>query len=199
MVGIAARGRMVEEEALKAWFFREIFPLEPALTRFLARNWRTRDQIGDLRQEIYASVYESARDRLPLQAKPFLFTVARNHLINSARRERIVSFELVADLEALPVVIDSITPERQLTARDELRRLQAGLNKLPSRCREIVMLRKVEGLTQREVAQRLKVGESTVEHQMVYGMRALVDYMLGGSGRIRRGTAAQKEGRKGRT
>lgn len=183
---------------LKAWFFREILPLEAALTRFLCRNWRTQDQVPDLRQEIYASVYESAQKRLPLQAQAFLFTVARNLLINRARREQIISFELVADLESLPVVIDSVTPERHLTARDELRRLQAGLDKLPKRCREIVMLRKIEGLSQRDVARRLKVGESTVEHQMVYGMRALVDYMLGGSGKIKRRPASERANEKNR-
>jgi RNA polymerase sigma-70 factor (ECF subfamily) len=188
---------MVEEEALKAWFFREIFPLEAALTRFLKRNWRARDEIADLRQEIYARVYESARERLPLQPKPFLFTTALNHLSNCARRKRIVSFELVADLEPLNIAVDSLTPERQLSAREELKRLQAGLARLPVRCREVIMLRKIEGLSQREVAARLKVTENTVEHQTIHGMRALVDFMLGGSGRIRRRPAAKKDDKRG--
>jgi RNA polymerase sigma-70 factor (ECF subfamily) len=189
---------MVEEDALKAWFFREILPLEAALTRFIRRNWRVEAEIPDLRQEIYARVYESAKERLPLQAKPFLFTVARNHLINSARRERIVSFEVVADLESLNVAIDTMTPERYVTAREELRRLKAGLDKLPPRCREVIMLRKIEGLSQRQVAVRMGVGETTVEHQMVHGMRALVDYMLGGSGKIKRSAGRPAAGKTGK-
>ena len=41
------------------------------------------------------------------------------------------------------------------------------------------MLRKIEGLSTREVADRLKINAETVERQTIYGMRALVDFMLG--------------------
>lgn len=177
---------MVDDPTLKAWFFREIFPLEPALTRYLRRNWRNEADIADLRQDVYARMLTSARDRLPLQPKAFLFTTARNHLINTARRAQIVSIEHVADLEASIVLADMATPDRHLLAREELRRVQAGLDRLPPRCREVVMLRKIDGLSTRDVAARLKIGVDTVEQQMVHGMRALVDFMMGGTGKVRR-------------
>jgi RNA polymerase sigma factor (sigma-70 family) len=177
---------MVDAETLKTWFFREVLPLEPALMRFLRRNWRREADILDLRQELYARVYDSARQALPLHTKAFVFTSARNLLINRAKREQVISIELVADLETLNAAVDTVTPDRHVTARDDLRRVQAGLERLPPRCREVVMLRKIEGLSQREVAARMGIGEDTVERQMVHGMRALIDFMLGGSGRLRR-------------
>lgn len=184
---------MIDDATLRAWFFREIFPLEAALTRFIRRNWRNESDVVDLRQEVYARVYAAAREALPLQAKPFLFTTARNHLINTARRTKIVSIEHVADLEALSVAVDAVTPDRHVTARDELHRVQAGLDRLPPRCREVVVMRKVEGLSTREVAIRLGVGTDTVERQTVLGMRALVDFMMGGSGKIRRPPAKARK------
>lgn len=190
---------MMEDDALKEWFIREILPLEAALTRFLRKNWRNKDDVPDFRQEIYARVYESARQGLPLQASRFLLTAARNHLINASRRANVVSFELVADLESKVVVWDTVTPERQFVARQELRRLEAGLAILPKRCREIVRLRKIEGLSQREVSHRLKIAEATIEHQTIFGMRALVDYMLGGSGKIKRGAASRKKDKRERS
>jgi RNA polymerase sigma factor (sigma-70 family) len=183
--------RVVDPETLKRWFFREVLPLEPALMRFLRRNWRDPAEFVDLRQDIYVRVYDAARESLPLQTKAFLFATARNHLINRAKRAQVISIELVADLESLSVAVDAITPYRHATARDELRRVQAGLDRLPPRCREVVTLRKIEGLSQREVAARMGIGEDTVERQMVQGMRALVDFMVGGTGRIRRTSAAE--------
>jgi RNA polymerase sigma factor (sigma-70 family) len=180
---------MIDEAILKNWFFTEIFPLDAALTRFIRRNWRNEADIPDLRQDIYARVYASASERLPLQAKPFLYITARNHLINCAKRAKIVSFEHVADLDSLGFLHDAITPDRQLTAREELHRAQEGLDRLPPRCREVVMLRKIEGLSTRETSERLGVGIDTIEQQLVHGMRALVDFMLGGSGKIRRKAA----------
>lgn len=60
------------------------------------------------------------------------------------------------------------------------------MDALPPRCREVVRLRKVEGLTTQETADRLGIGIDTVERQLTMGMRALVDFMLGGTGKIRR-------------
>lgn len=177
---------MVDDGELKAWFFREVFPLEAALTRYIRRNWRNENDVADLRQDIYAEVYTAAQRQLPLNARAFLFTTARNHLINTAKRAKIVSFDLVADLEASFPEAASADLDRQLTARDELRRVQAGLERLPARCRQVMTLRRVEGLSTKEVAAHLNISVSTVEQQVVHGLRALTDYMMGGQGRIRR-------------
>ena len=32
---------MTDDTELKAWFFREVFPLEAGLTRYIRRNWRS--------------------------------------------------------------------------------------------------------------------------------------------------------------
>ncbi len=193
----AAGVPMVDDVTLKAWFEKEVFPLEAALTRFIRRNWRNEADVADLRQEIYARVYQAAREHLPQQPKPFVFTTAKNHLINCAKRAQIVSFDHVADLDALNVAIDVFTPERHLTARDELRRLKEGIDRLPPRCREVVILRKIEGLSIRDAATRMNVGVDTVEQQLVHGMRALADFMLGGTGKVRRHNSGRKTMKEG--
>lgn len=189
-------GLMVAAHAVDLWFVQEVLPLEAALTRFLRRNWREESDILDLRQELYARVYESARNALPAYTRGFVFTAARNLLIDQVRRARIVAIDAVADLDQIGAGFIEIDPEREVTARDELRRFQAGLDRLPPRCREVVVLRKIEGLSQRQTAERMGIREDTVERQMQLGMRALADFMLGGPGLIRRRTAAQqaKEG-----
>jgi RNA polymerase sigma factor (sigma-70 family) len=189
---------MVDDETVKAWFVQEILPLEPSLTRFIRRHCRQAADVADLRQDVYVRIYAAAREQLPRQARPFVFTTARNHLINCAKRAQIVSIEYVADLEASIFAIDTVMPDRTLSAQDEFRRVRTGLDQLPPRCREVVLLRKIEGLSTREVAMRLDVGINTVEQQMVHGMRALVDFMLGGSGKIRRPATAKRSLQKER-
>lgn len=176
---------MVSTQDLDEWFVREVLPLEAVLQRFLRRHWQDGAEVADLRQEVYARVYESARKCLPTQAKPFVLTSARNLLIDRIRRSRIVPIEVMAEMDAV-CTADDLTPDRHLTAREELRRLQTGLERLPSRCRQVVELRKIAGLSQREVAARMGIGEDTVERQTLLGMRALADFMLGGSGHVRR-------------
>src|SRR6266481_4889478 len=92
---------------------------------------------------------------------------------------------VVVDLDAISGN-DVLEPERQLLAREELLRIQLGLEKLPPRCREVVLLRKIRGLSTRETADELGIGIDTVEKQMTLGMRALANFMLGGSAKVQR-------------
>lgn len=185
----------VADSALQDWFCSEVLPLERALTAFIRRNWRDSIDVTDIRQEIYERALVGARAGLPLHASGYLYTVARNHIANRARRAKIVSFDLVADLSS-GNQFGIFEPEPTLIARDELRRVIRGLEQLPPRCREVVRLRKVEGLTTREVAERMGIGVDTVEKQLTLGMRALADFMLGGSGRVRREPSARFGRRK---
>jgi RNA polymerase sigma-70 factor (ECF subfamily) len=185
---------MAERDALKDWFQCEVLPLEGALMRYLRRNWRAQAEVPDLRQEIYVRVYEAACRQVPLNPRAFLFATARNHLIDRARQASIVSFDQVADLEnALPPE-EALTPLRVASSREELRRVQAGLDTLPPRCREVIVLRKVEGLSQKETAKRLGVSIKAIEQQTTRGMRTLIDFMLGGGATGRR--SAQDTGDK---
>lgn len=163
---------------LDHWFVREVLPLEAALARFLRRHRQPSDDAADLLQEVYVRVYESAARRRPDLVQPFVFAAARNLLIDQARRAQIVSIEAYADLEALDLSSDDLTPERHASGNQELRLLQAALEQLPLRCGEVVRLRKIDGMSQREVAQHLGIAEDTVEKQIAKGMRALAEALL---------------------
>jgi len=165
---------------LDRWFAREILSLEPMLNRFLRRKWRDEAEIPDLRQEAYIRVYDAARRNRPLLAKPFLFLTVRNLMIDRLRQKNIVSIETMADFGWSNVSDDKPSPEQNTAARQELQLLQEALDALPERCRQVVVLRKVEGLSQREVAGRLGVTEDIVEHQLAKGLRLLARSLSGG-------------------
>lgn len=177
-------GSMVDDQQLYAWFRDEVLPLERMLTSYIRRNWRVPDDVTEFRQDIYEHALIGARRSLPSNTRAFLYTIARNHIINQARRSRVVSFEVVADIEALPQGFDMMEADRAFTARDELRHAQAGIEKLPPRCREVMRLRKIDGLSTEEAADRLGVTTDTVRQQLKYGMKALIDHMLGGTGKV---------------
>lgn len=177
---------MVDDAQLQRWFCDEVLPLEASLTRYLRRNWRSSEQIMDIRQDIYEAALTGGRQELPANTAGYVFTIARNILVNRSRRERIVQFEQYADMESVEQAVDLSATDRHLDARDALRRAQDGIERLPPRCREVVRLRKIEGLSTREAAARMGVGIDTIERQLVLGIRAMADAMLGGSGKIRR-------------
>jgi RNA polymerase sigma factor (sigma-70 family) len=164
---------------IRAWFMREVVPLEPALMQYLQHNWRNRNDIADIRQDVYVLVFQAARERIPERPRQFVFTTARNLLVNRVRREQIVPIEAVADLDALEIAKDVPGPDRSIIARDELRKLQAALDRLPARCREAIVLQKIEGLSLREIAMRMGVAETTVKTHLADGVRALASLVYG--------------------
>jgi len=161
------------ERPVDDWFMREVLPLEPMLTRYLRRNWRNEAEISDLRQEAYARVYEAAQHERPQLVKPFLFQITRNLMIDRLRRQSVVSLESVADFDWLNVSDDRPSSEAYVAARQELRLLQAALDSLPPRCRQVVLMRKVEGLSQKQVASLMGITVETVENHVAKGMRLL--------------------------
>lgn len=163
------------------WFVREILVHERALALFLQRSWPHRDELHDLRQEVYARVYEAASRGRPTAPKAFLFATARHLMTDRLRRSRVVSIEPVGDFESSNVyLIDEVSPERWMGTRQALARLAEALDRLPDRCREVVWLRRVEELPQKGVAERLGISEKTVEKHLAKGMRLLADCLYGG-------------------
>jgi RNA polymerase sigma factor (sigma-70 family) len=164
---------------LDQWFATEILPHEGALVRYLTRVWPNRSEILDLRQDIYVRVYESARTALPTTPKGFLFATARNLVTDRVRHNRVVPIDSRQDPDALNVLVDELSPERWLSARQELRNLARAFDSLSDKCRNVVWLRRVEGFSQRETAQRLGLREGAVESQLARGVRVLARAVLG--------------------
>jgi len=184
--GAVKPGAAIAVSDVDAWFGREILPLEAALMEFLQHNWRNRSDLTDFRQDVYVRVYQAALKELPEQPRQFLFATARNLLIDRVRHEQVIPIEAAADLEALEIAVDAPAPDRTLMARDELRRVQAALDRLPRREREAIVLGRVEGLTRREIALRMGIAESAVAQYLSRGIRGLVNILCNEPPTVRR-------------
>jgi RNA polymerase sigma factor (sigma-70 family) len=173
------QGEPADAAAVSDWFVREVLPLEAILVHFLHHNWRNSCDIADLRQDVYVRVYEAAQKQIPDHAKRFVLTTARNLLIDRVRREHVVPIDVVSDVDALGVAMDTPGPDRALMAREELRRLQTALDRLPPRCREAVILGHIENLPGHEIAVRMGVAEPTVSEHLINGLRMLTNILYG--------------------
>ncbi|WP_260597417.1 RNA polymerase sigma factor [Sphingomonas endolithica] len=141
--------------------------------------------IEDLVQESYAIL--AALDRVDHIQRPrnYFFEVAKSVVLQSLRRSRVVAIDAQLNAEILKIPEDGPTPERVAADRQELAAVAALIGALPDRCREVFTLRKLHGLSQREVATRLGIAESTVEKHLVKALASLADAIgRGGNGRL---------------
>jgi RNA polymerase sigma factor (sigma-70 family) len=169
------------DDTLEQWFAREILAHEQSLVRYLTRVWPNRDDVPDLRQDIYIRIFECAQKTRPELPKSFLFTTARHLMTDRLRRSRIIFIGARRDLDELNVLVDELSPEHHMTSIQDLQQLAHAFDGLPTQCRTVMWLRKVEQLSQREVAARLGVHEKAVEKQVARGMRLLTAAVLAGN------------------
>lgn len=170
----------VSTSPVEAWFLREVLPLEAALMGYFSRHWGDKDDVRDMVQDVYVRVCEAAPREIPHPTRPFVFTTARNLLIDKFRSRQVVPLETVGDLEGLFAISDQPGPERTVIARDELRRLQIALDQLSPRYREALVLQKIEGLSRREIAARMGISEETVKAYLAAGLLNISDLFLSG-------------------
>lgn len=169
----------MDSDALDEWFTTQVLPHEAALKRYLERIRPRHIDVHDLIQETYARVYERAKEARPQSARPFLFTVGRHLVLDHLRRDRVVSIQTRQDGQVLGTLVDEVDPERELIARDELASLIRALDSLPDSTRDVIWLRRVERLSQRDTAARLQMPEGTVESHLCRGLQTLARALFG--------------------
>lgn len=150
------------------WFKHVIMPHQPALRARLRRIVANAAEHDDIVAEVLARAYANPNWPAVTHGRAYLFTIARNLVIDAARREKIVSFETVAELDLLQ---SGHSLEAQLCARDELRRLQQILETLPVQCRRVFISRRVQEKSLAEIADEMGLSVSTVEKHLGKAIR----------------------------
>lgn len=159
------------------WFAEQVQPHEAALKSYLRHTYPVVRDVDDVVQESYLRVWRERGTRPVQFAKAFLFKVARHLAIDLARRRKIFPEESVGDFEQLHVIEERSEVVDTINRQEKSRLLAEAIDRLPTRCREIVILRKLHALPQREVALRLGLAEKTVESQLARGLKRCEVYL----------------------
>lgn len=152
------------------WFAEEVQPHGAQLKSYLRGSFPSVGDVDDVVQESYLRIWQARAAQPILSAKAFLFKVARHVALDLVRRERVSPVRAVPDLAGLSVFSEGPGIADTACLREEIALLAEALDALPPRCREIIMLRKFQHLSQKEVAEKLGITEGTVQEQVYRGV-----------------------------
>jgi RNA polymerase sigma factor (sigma-70 family) len=152
------------------WFTEEVQPHEPVLRAYLRGSFPTVRDVDDVVQESYLRIWRARAGEPIRSAKAFLFQVARRVALNLVRKHRNAPFIDYGDFAVSRVLDDGPNASDALILQERIDLLADALMALPPRCREVVVLHKVKGLPQKEVAAQLGLSERTVESHVRTGV-----------------------------
>ena len=159
-------------------FLDEAHAHRASLRRWLRARFPSITDTENLIHESLARVWRAlAAQTVASSPRALLFTTAHHLAIDQVRRDRIARVELVGEYNDLPVAEDAPTPADAAARTQELALLTEAIQALPERCRQVLTLRKIYGLSQKEIAARLGIAEHTVEAQVANGMRRCAHFL----------------------
>lgn len=152
------------------WFLREVQPHERALRAYLKTRFPSLHDIDNLVQETFARILRTREAGGVRSPKAMLFTTARNAALDQLRHENVIPIESRADLEDLSVVETRPDAVEALSLDQELVLLEEALQSLPKRCQQILIMKKIDGLSYAEISERLGIKANTISAQLTIGM-----------------------------
>jgi RNA polymerase sigma-70 factor (ECF subfamily) len=166
-----------EEADHAAWFSQEVQVHTPSLRAYLRGAFPSLVDVEDVIQESLMKLWRVGRADTVRSGKALLFTTARNTAIDLHRRRVGGPLESVADPSRLEVSGEETAVPEAVSRAQELEILAEAIRSLPDRCRQVLTLRKIYGLSQREIAARMGISENTVETQVANGMRRCAEFL----------------------
>lgn len=148
------------------------------LSRFIGRVVAPGD-IEDIVQETFIRSMQAGVERRIDHPKAFIFRTARNLALNHVQRlDNRVRPHMVDFLDE-DVQLATETLEAQFESYERFAYFCRAIGRLPVKCRRAFILRKVYGLTQKEVAEFLEITEGNVEKHVSRGLMRCIEYMNG--------------------
>ncbi|WP_313538476.1 sigma-70 family RNA polymerase sigma factor [Sphingomonas sp.] len=139
---------------------------------WFARRRLAPEDVDELMQEAYCRIATlDSVDHIDC-GHAYFFSIARNLLLRKLKRQQVVPFEAISEIESFRDT-QTPSPEEQVSTRLAYERVMALIAGLPERCRRIVELRKIEGWSQKEIAAHMGMTEKAVEKQVWIGVRAI--------------------------
>ncbi|MCB1677571.1 MAG: RNA polymerase sigma factor [Halioglobus sp.] len=166
----------------------EIKRLNARLQRYVSRFCSTREDAEDLTQEAFLRVLEAGSKGDIQHPQAYLYRTARNLSLNLLASKSHQLSRYIEDLADPTVIEDGVPLETQVSHEQRLELFCRAALELPERCREVLLLRKVYGLSQQQVAARLGISVSTVEKHLAKALTRCAAYVehreVAGTGRV---------------
>ncbi len=139
---------------------------QQTLVHILRRMVGCHQTAEDLAQEAYLKVSDASKKKTIEYLQPFLYRTAKNLALDYLRKQKVRNKKLVEKMDDMSyeqITDNAPTPDVAVQASQELNQLLNLLEKQPERRSEMLIMNRVHGWKNDEIAEYFGVSKSTVE------------------------------------
>lgn len=141
-----------------------------SLRYFLSKFMITSQDIDDISQEAFLRAFHEEKKRKIDQPKAFIFRIAQNLVFSKFNRKSRKITDYIEDFQHSDV-LETPSLEDEVMAQQKLGVYCEAIATLPEQCRRVVLMKKIYGMSHKEISERLGISISTIEKHMAKGMR----------------------------
>jgi RNA polymerase sigma-70 factor (family 1) len=169
ILGQCARGDIAAFNTLFLAYYEQVLGLSLIMTK-------SPELAQDLAQEIFTKIWEKKEKLAEVREfRPYLNTVTRNHVRDFLKRKVFIAAN---DQYLENFFLESTDTAEQLIIEKQMEvHLEEAISRLPQQARQVFLLRRREGLTHREIAERLKISETTSKSHIVKALATVRRYL----------------------
>ncbi|MDP5032460.1 MAG: RNA polymerase sigma factor [Paraglaciecola sp.] len=150
---------------LEATYLRCRTQLERMIGRIVKR-----DDIEDIVQETFIKSYEAELQNEITFERTYMFRTARNLALNHVSRASEKHNQSLDDVETLPSSLTSQSLEKQIESKQRFLDFYRATDNLSPEVKRVFLMKKVYGMSQKDIAQHCSLSESTVEKHVAKGL-----------------------------
>lgn len=145
--------------------------------RRLLSKFVSTDAIDDIVQETFVRSFEADLKQEIKYPRSYMFKTAKNLALNHLNKWDNKFNDSIEDFPLSPVELTSRSFEDDYESKERFLFFCKATEQLEGSVRKCFILKKVYGLSQKEIAQYLSLSESTVEKHVAKGLLKSIQYM----------------------
>ena len=142
------------------------FDHKKVLAAYIARFFLRPEDVEDILQDSFIQVFEAANKREVKSPKAYLFITARNQIYRHLRHKSRDIAKEIGEIDESFLDSGEVPADLQLHHKRKMAVFMEATKSLPAQCRRVFLMRKLYGMSHKEIAKTLDISTSTVERHV---------------------------------
>lgn len=152
--------------------FKAFLENEKAIRRYISRFCQRKQDIEDFTQETFLKGFAAEMRSEIREPKAYLFRIAKNVVLADIRKNKRKPTGFLEDSGGADIIIDEdqLAADDLMDGRRKLVVFARAVANLSPRCRKAFLMRRVDGLQYKQIANRMGISVSAVEKHVTTGL-----------------------------